>query len=302
MNTYRALKRDVTRHGKRTHKGALDDGINSLLRYYINNVKDKSRQLGLDFLLGVWGKEESSLDKAIHSVEGSIEVEDVDVDVEENDVNGSEECSRIEIRINKEIDETGSANDSFPDSDIINTATINPNTNTTTTTSTTPLSSHSLVTMYKHLEAAFEKQNIELEKMLQEFIVDVEDDRNKIRSDVTPVEVKKPKGKGRLFRNRFVSPLNNMKVENSNITSAEYMSSTLDTDTAIQTAKGSLLINQKNETVVSNHDSNMSTVIVEFVKNHRVFLGLLYMFYLYIFLFKKGYVKFDIIDTMLGKL
>ena len=35
-----ALKTDFTRTGKRTHRGALDDGINSVTRYYINNFTD----------------------------------------------------------------------------------------------------------------------------------------------------------------------------------------------------------------------------------------------------------------------
>ena len=35
-----ALKTDFTRTGKRTHKGAINDGINSVTRYYINNFTD----------------------------------------------------------------------------------------------------------------------------------------------------------------------------------------------------------------------------------------------------------------------
>ena len=35
-----ALKTDFTRTGKRTHQGAINDGINSLTRYYINNFTD----------------------------------------------------------------------------------------------------------------------------------------------------------------------------------------------------------------------------------------------------------------------
>jgi hypothetical protein len=31
-----ALKTDFTRTGKRTKKGAIDDGVNSVKRYYIN--------------------------------------------------------------------------------------------------------------------------------------------------------------------------------------------------------------------------------------------------------------------------
>ena len=32
-----ALKTDFTRTGKRTHQGAINDGINAVTRYYINN-------------------------------------------------------------------------------------------------------------------------------------------------------------------------------------------------------------------------------------------------------------------------
>ena len=35
-----ALKTDFTRTGKRTYKGAMNDGINSVTRYYINNFTD----------------------------------------------------------------------------------------------------------------------------------------------------------------------------------------------------------------------------------------------------------------------
>ena len=49
---YRALKRDVTRLGKRTNQGAFDDGVNSAMRYYINNYQDENRQRGIDILLG----------------------------------------------------------------------------------------------------------------------------------------------------------------------------------------------------------------------------------------------------------
>lgn len=35
-----ALKTDFTRTGKRTYKGAMNDGINSITRYYINNFTD----------------------------------------------------------------------------------------------------------------------------------------------------------------------------------------------------------------------------------------------------------------------
>lgn len=35
-----ALKTDFTRTGKRTYRGAFNDGINSVTRYYINNFTD----------------------------------------------------------------------------------------------------------------------------------------------------------------------------------------------------------------------------------------------------------------------
>ena len=47
-----ALKGDFTRTGKRTKKGALDDGMNSLQRYYLNNFLDADRQEGIDLLTG----------------------------------------------------------------------------------------------------------------------------------------------------------------------------------------------------------------------------------------------------------
>mmetsp|Transcript_37560 Transcript_37560/g.58662 ORF Transcript_37560/g.58662 Transcript_37560/m.58662 type:complete len:621 (+) Transcript_37560:148-2010(+) len=47
-----ALKTDFTRTGKRTKKGLLMDGWNSVKRYYINNFVDGERQDGLDLLLG----------------------------------------------------------------------------------------------------------------------------------------------------------------------------------------------------------------------------------------------------------
>ena len=47
-----ALKRDFTRTGRRTKLGALDDGINSLQRYYLNNFMDADRQEGVDLMTG----------------------------------------------------------------------------------------------------------------------------------------------------------------------------------------------------------------------------------------------------------
>ena len=46
-----ALKRDYTRTGQRTKLGALDDGMNSIQRYYRNNFMDADRQEGIDLML-----------------------------------------------------------------------------------------------------------------------------------------------------------------------------------------------------------------------------------------------------------
>lgn len=46
------MKRDVTRSGQRTHKGAMDDAIASMQRHFINNWLDRDRQRGVDILLG----------------------------------------------------------------------------------------------------------------------------------------------------------------------------------------------------------------------------------------------------------
>ena len=47
-----ALKTDFTRLGKRTFMGALNDGMNSCRRYYINNYCDGYNQDCLDLALG----------------------------------------------------------------------------------------------------------------------------------------------------------------------------------------------------------------------------------------------------------
>lgn len=47
-----ALKTDFTRTGKRTMKGALDDGVNSVMRYYINHLTDGYNMDCLDICLG----------------------------------------------------------------------------------------------------------------------------------------------------------------------------------------------------------------------------------------------------------
>jgi len=55
-----ALKGDFTRTGKRTKRGALDDGMNSLQRYYLNNFIDADRQEGMDLLTGYLKFDDSS--------------------------------------------------------------------------------------------------------------------------------------------------------------------------------------------------------------------------------------------------
>ncbi|KAJ2941353.1 hypothetical protein O0L34_g3553 [Tuta absoluta] len=47
-----ALKTDFTRTGKRTYMGMIQDGINSLTRYYKNNFADGFRQDSIDLILG----------------------------------------------------------------------------------------------------------------------------------------------------------------------------------------------------------------------------------------------------------
>ncbi|GAB9462782.1 hypothetical protein Gpo141_00000265 [Globisporangium polare] len=47
-----ALKTDFTRTGKRTLSGAIQDGVNSVTRYYLNNFSDGVRQDAYDLLVG----------------------------------------------------------------------------------------------------------------------------------------------------------------------------------------------------------------------------------------------------------
>lgn len=45
-----ALKTDFTRTGKRTKAGLLQDGVNSLVRYYKNNLADGFRQVLVNYI------------------------------------------------------------------------------------------------------------------------------------------------------------------------------------------------------------------------------------------------------------
>ena len=65
-----ALKGDFTRTGKRTRKGALDDGMNSLQRYYLNNFLDADRQEGIDLL--TCHEDFNRLDEADETLESDI--------------------------------------------------------------------------------------------------------------------------------------------------------------------------------------------------------------------------------------
>ncbi|KAL7417341.1 putative SAC1-recessive suppressor of secretory defect [Mrakia frigida] len=62
-----ALKTDFTRTGVRTKQGALQDGVNSVMRYVKNNFFDGARQDAFDLLTGAWNAhgltEKSALDK-----------------------------------------------------------------------------------------------------------------------------------------------------------------------------------------------------------------------------------------------
>lgn len=52
-NFYRAMKRDVTRTGKRTRRGMMDDAVSFAQRYLANNYRDSAYQRALDFFLGL---------------------------------------------------------------------------------------------------------------------------------------------------------------------------------------------------------------------------------------------------------
>jgi len=47
-----ALKTDFTRTGKRTYQGTLNDGVNAVTRYYLNNFTDGFRQDSFDLFVG----------------------------------------------------------------------------------------------------------------------------------------------------------------------------------------------------------------------------------------------------------
>jgi hypothetical protein len=55
-----ALKVDFTKTGKRTFKGMFNDGVNSMMRYYINNFTDGIKQDSIDLLLGYYRPDPAS--------------------------------------------------------------------------------------------------------------------------------------------------------------------------------------------------------------------------------------------------
>jgi hypothetical protein len=59
------MKRDVTRNGVRTQRGAVDDAVAAARRYFTNNLRDVRKQLGVDTLLGLASYEELS---ALHGL------------------------------------------------------------------------------------------------------------------------------------------------------------------------------------------------------------------------------------------
>lgn len=58
-----ALKTDFTRTGKRTFQGLLDDGYNSMMRYYLNNFCDGCKQDAINLLVGDYSISEDTCKK-----------------------------------------------------------------------------------------------------------------------------------------------------------------------------------------------------------------------------------------------
>lgn len=56
MSFVRALKRDITRFGKRKGSGILGDGITIMRRFVNSNFKDIDRQNGIDIMLGKYAR------------------------------------------------------------------------------------------------------------------------------------------------------------------------------------------------------------------------------------------------------
>jgi len=56
-----ALKGDLTRTGQRRLAGMVKDGYHSASRYYMSHMRDRSRQMAIDLLLGVINVENLSM-------------------------------------------------------------------------------------------------------------------------------------------------------------------------------------------------------------------------------------------------
>lgn len=60
------MKRDVTKTGRRTHKGALEDAISYAQRYISNNYRDLHKQRGIDLLIGSDDSHAAPKDQPMH--------------------------------------------------------------------------------------------------------------------------------------------------------------------------------------------------------------------------------------------
>jgi hypothetical protein len=89
-----ALKGDFTRTGKRRMKGKLNDGVNSLSRYVINNFYDRLRQIAVDLLLG-------NMD--INSEEAESELSHEDCLWAEEQIRGIQACSEAILAKGEEV-------------------------------------------------------------------------------------------------------------------------------------------------------------------------------------------------------
>ena len=67
-----AQKTDFTATGKRTSKGAIDDGKSSIKRYFLGNFYDSREQDFIDFSLGKLKPRDNSAERIKHSALNSI--------------------------------------------------------------------------------------------------------------------------------------------------------------------------------------------------------------------------------------
>ena len=69
------MKRDVTQSGKRTQRGAVDDAMAAARRYFVNNLRDLRKQLGIDFLLSLAAFEDLVRQSSgVHALNGTANV------------------------------------------------------------------------------------------------------------------------------------------------------------------------------------------------------------------------------------